>query len=160
MPTLIDVMLTQASFEPDGSCRWVDTAEDRQRTWPSLSAWADDWFAEWRTSDYGDASDFIHTACDDAVPGVVDALVALAQAADGHPTLIAWVGAGPLEDLLTCATDDAPRVVQEVAEAAQQSPALREALNAAVLTPEVKARLSELGVPLQLPPRSTPTKES
>jgi hypothetical protein len=146
MPTLINMMLTRASFEPDGSCRWVDTREGKQSTWPSLSAWADVWFTEWRTSDYGDASDFIHTACDDAVPGVVDALVALAQAAGGDPTLIAWVAAGPLEDLLSHTDGNGPRMLQEVAEAAQRSPALRKALKAVVLPPQVKARLRELGV--------------
>ena len=37
-------------------------------------------------------------------------------------------------------------MVQEVAEAAQRSPGLLEALNAVSLSPEVKARLRQLGL--------------
>jgi hypothetical protein len=52
-------------------------------SWVSVERWAADWFAEWRAEDHGDASEFIQNACKDAVPGVVGALIVLAEAAGG-----------------------------------------------------------------------------
>lgn len=142
---------TEASFLPDGSCRLTDALERTERTWASVSAWASDWFSEWRAGEHGEASDFLDAACDDAVPGVVDALVVLAEAAeaaDGDAELIGWVGAGPLEDLVYH-SGNGLRVLDEVERAARQSPAFHDALRRVALGDDVPqpvaTRLGGLG---------------
>ncbi|CCH90142.1 protein of unknown function [Modestobacter italicus] len=138
---------SEATFRPDGSCLLVDVLAGTQRTWPSVTAWAADWFAEWRAGEHGDASDFAGVACDAAAPGVVGALVVLADAAEGDADLIAWVGAGPVEDLLSH-SGNGLRVLDEVDRAARRQPAFRAALGTVVLgndVPEpVVTRLAEL----------------
>lgn len=146
MPTL-GAVHGETTFWPDGSCHLVDELEGTQRTWPSVAAWASDWFSEWRTGEHGEASELIGAACDDAAPGVVGALVVLAEAADGDADLISWVGAGPVEDLLSH-SGNGLRVLDEVDGAARRHPAFRAALRTVVLgddVPEpVRTRLAEL----------------
>ena len=114
----------------------------------SVERWAADWFAEWRAEDHGDASDFIQSACKDAVPGVVGALIVLAEAAGGDEELFGWVGAGPLEDLVS-PSGNGLRVLAEVDQAARQSVAFGAALRNVWLGTDVAAlvrlRLAELG---------------
>lgn len=110
--------------------------------------WAADWFAEWRSGERGEACEFIQAACDDAIPGVVDALIVLADAAEGDAELLGWVGAGPVEDLVSHSGNGA-RVLPEVDRAARQSPAFRAALRnvwlGADVSEPVKSRLVEFG---------------
>ena len=138
---------TEATFLEDGSCRLTDPFEGTEHTWPTVSAWASAWIAEWRADEMGDAKDFLFEACDDAVPGVVDALVTLAEAADGNDDLIGLIGAGALEDLLHH-TGHGLRVLDEVDRAARRSPAFRAALRYVALgaaAPQpVTLRLEEL----------------
>jgi len=153
--TLVGVIITQAIFLTDGSCRLIDRSEGGRElkvTWPSVYDWASDWLLEWRTEEYGEASDFIVAACDDAVSGVVGALVVLAEAADGDADMLACVGAGPLEDLLSH-TGNGPLVMNEVARAALQSPALHQAMGATIMPQQIEAGLAALGV-LVRPPGS------
>jgi hypothetical protein len=141
---------SQASFRPDGSCLLTDDFEGTQRTWSSVSAWGCDWFAEWRAGEHGEASEFASVACDDAVPGVVGALVVLAEAAEGDADLISWVGAGPLEDLLSH-SGNGLRVVDEVDRAARANSAFRAALRVVVTGEDVPqpvvTRLAALRAP-------------
>jgi hypothetical protein len=143
----VSVFPSEASFGPDGSCHLIYPIEGTEVRWPSVAAWASDWISEWRTGEYGEANDFIHEACDDAVPGVVDALVVLAEAVDGDADVLGLVGAGPLEDLVSH-SGNGLRVLDEVDRAAQHHPALRAALRAVVLGEDVPqpvlTRLAEL----------------
>lgn len=82
------MLRTEASFLPDASCRLTDPFERTECTWSSMAAWASDWISEWRADEWGAAKEFLQVACDDAVPGVVDGLVVLAEAADGDDDLI------------------------------------------------------------------------
>ena len=69
-------------FDTDGSCRLIDIFEHTERSWETVEVWAADWSAERRSGEFGefgDANEFIDLTCYDAVPGVVDALVALAE---------------------------------------------------------------------------------
>jgi hypothetical protein len=136
-----------ASFRPDGSCRLTDEIDGTEIVWESVARWAVDWFAEWRAKDHGDACDFIGAACDDAVAGVVDALVVLAETAVGDDEL-AWVGAGPLEDLMSH-SGNGLRVLVDVDRAARQNVAFRAALGNTWLgddvPPAVRERLAVLG---------------
>jgi len=135
----------EAAFLPDGSCRWT---EDTEIIWGSVREWALDWFAEWRGGEYGNACEFMRAACENAIPGVVDALIVLAETADGDADLLGWVGAGPLEDLVSH-SGNGLQVLAEVDRAARQNPAFRRALGNVWLGSDVpapvKARLAELG---------------
>jgi hypothetical protein len=124
------VLVTEAFFDPDRSCRLIDRFERTEVRWPSVAAWAADWAAEWRSQDWADASDFLHEACDEVTPGVVDALVVLAESVDED--LLACVGAGPLEDLLSH-SGHGLAVLAEMDRAARRSPALRTALGSVLL---------------------------
>jgi len=139
---------SEASFRPDGSCRLTDAVERTELSWASVDGWAADWFAEWRSGEHGQACDFIQAACDDAVPGVVDALIVLAEAAGGDADLLSWVGAGPLEDLVLH-SENGLRALPDVDRAARQNSAFRTALGNVWLradVPEpVRTRLAELG---------------
>jgi hypothetical protein len=126
----------------------MDAVEGTEFTWVSVEAWAADWFSEWGAGDRGEACEFIHVACDEAVPGVVDALIVLAEIADGDEVRLGWVGAGPLEDLVSH-SGNGLRVLAEVDRAARQNIAFRAALRNVWLgedVPEpVRTRLGELG---------------
>ena len=95
----------------------TDEIDGTEMVWASVAVWAGEWLTEWRANEHGDACDFIGTACDDAVAGVVDALVVLAETADGDEEL-AWVGAGPLEDLVSH-SGNGTRVLADVDRAAR-----------------------------------------
>lgn len=79
-----------------------------------------------------DEFDWAWEAVDDAarrgVPGVVDLVVALAVTAPTDDAL-AYLGAGPMEDLLN---QHGPRLVEEVKAAALQNPAVARALRSVV----------------------------
>lgn len=138
---------SEACFRPDGSCRLTDEIDGTEIVWESVARWAGEWFAEWRAKDHGDACDFIGTACGDAVVGVVDALVVLADTAVGDDEL-AWVGTGPLEDLVSH-SGNGLRVLADVDRAARQNVAFRSALSNTWLGSDVPApvrdRLAVLG---------------
>ena len=140
---------SKASFRPDGSCRLVDEIDGTEVTWASVSRWADDWFEDRHDGDeVSDASAFVNVACDDAVPGVVDALVVLAEAAGDDDALLGRVGAGPLEHLVSH-SGNGVAVLTEVDRAARQSVAFRAALRhvwlGADVPSAVRERLAELG---------------
>jgi len=126
-----------------------DETDGTELVWESVSQWAAEWFPEWRaTSTATLATSFIRAACDDAVAGVVDdALVMLAETADGDEEL-AWVGAGPLEDLVSH-SGNGLRVLADVERAARQNAAFRAALNNTCLGSDVsdvvRGRLAGLG---------------
>ena len=138
----------EVTFDPDGSCRLTDALMGTEAAWPTVEQWADDWFIEWRSERHDQASEFIDAACEAAVPGVVDALIVLAEKARGDPDLLGWVGAGPLEDLVSH-TGNGLVVLPEVDRAARQNPAFRAALRTVWLgvdiPEEVRTRLAELG---------------
>jgi hypothetical protein len=151
LPKLADVFGSEASFLADGSCRFRDAFEGTERTWPTVAAWASEWLSEKQAGEYEGASEFLEAACDDAVPGVVHALVVLAEqaaSADGGADLIGWVGAGPLEDLVSH-SGNGLRVLDEVERAARQHAAFRAALSRVLLGADVPqpvmTRLAQLG---------------
>lgn len=85
---------------------------------------------------------------DRAADGVVAALAVLAQRATYVPGEVDWVGAGPLEDLLSHSGNGAA-VIDEVEQMAEQDEAFRAALRHVWLgdhvDPEVRRRLVPLG---------------
>jgi hypothetical protein len=139
---------SEVSFRPDGSCGVADVVEGTEVSWPSVAAWAADWFSEWRAGEHGGACVFIQVACVDAVQGVVDALTVLAETAGGDAELLGWVGAGPLEDLVSH-SGNGLGVLAEVDRAARQNSAFRTALANVWLGADaplaVRSRLAELG---------------
>lgn len=140
--------VASASIRSDGSCVLVDLIDGHERIWDSVAALAADWIADQREGRIGDAYEFFDAVCGDAGHGVVEALIALSEAADGDEDLLGQVGAGPLEDLVSH-SGNGSRVLAEVDRAARQSPSFRAALRSVWLgegIPQpVKARLVELG---------------
>ena len=139
----------EAHLHPDGSCDVYDTIEERRSgAWPSVRAWADTWLEEWRASQSGPAGHFISALTDAASPGVVEVLVVLAEAAGGDEEMLGWVGAGPIEDLVSHSGNGAG-VLAEVDRAARQEPAFRAALSGAWLNAavpdDVRDRLAQFG---------------
>jgi hypothetical protein len=137
-----------ARVTADGVCELVE--DDGVRvTWSTSSGWATAWREEWVREDYGPASEFIHALTDQGVDGVVDLLVVLADAAAEDPEHLGWVGAGPLEDVLSH-SGDGMRAVDQVEAAARLHPAFRAALSSVRLGHHVDAhvreRLTVLGV--------------
>jgi hypothetical protein len=145
---LTNVFGVEASFRPDCSCRLTDAIKGTESSWASVEGWAADWFAEWRSGEHDEACEFIQAACGDAVPGVVDALIVLAETAGGDPDLLSWVGAGPLEDLISH-SGKGFRALSDVDRAARENSAFRAALGNVWLdadVPEtVRIRLAALG---------------
>ena len=144
-------MTVSASIGVDGSCRLIDETDGTEIVWASVERWARDWFTEWRGNEYGTARDFISAACDHAVAGVVDALVVLAEIAGGEEKLLGWVGAGPLEDLVSH-SGNGLKMLGQVDRAARQNVSFRQALSNTWLggdVPEtVRKRLAVLGARL------------
>lgn len=139
----------EASFLPDGSCRFKDRTNGTETIWPTVAAWATAWFVEYRTELFdGPASRFQESACFDGVPGVVDALVVLAETAGGDPSLLALVGGGPIEELASDPDIDEDALT-EIERATQRSAAFCAAFQSVWLAPDVaqqvKARLGALG---------------
>ncbi|NEN51854.1 hypothetical protein G3R41_13065 [Modestobacter muralis] len=124
--------MTEAFFDPDGSCRLIDRFERTEIRWPSVEAWAADWATEWRSHEWGGATDFMHVACDDRTPGVVEALVVLAESAAGDADLLAMIGAGPMEHLLSH-SGHGLAVLPDADRAARRSQAFRTALGSVLL---------------------------
>jgi hypothetical protein len=139
---------SDAVIRPDGSCSFSGPDEDGSADWATLADWAVAWIAEWRNHEHGAACEFIDSACSDAIPGVVDALIVLAETADGNAEVLSWVGAGPLEDLVSH-TGNGLRVLDEIDTAARQNPAFRRALTGVWLgfdLPDpVRTRLAQYG---------------
>lgn len=139
---------SDVTFGTDGSCRLTDAVMGIESSWATVEQWAVALLDEWRTEKYGEANDFIDAACHQAVPGVVGALIVLAETADGDADLLGFLGAGPLEDLVSH-SGNGPRVLSDVDRAARQSPAFRAALRNVWLGPDVPeavlTRLGELG---------------
>ena len=139
---------TKVSFNSDRSCALIDEIDGTQVAWATVEKWAADWFAELDAKRWGAAHDFIHLACSNAVAGVVDALVVLAEVADGHRVRLGSVGAGPLEDLVSH-SGIGLQVLPEVERAARQSAAFRVALGSVWVSLDVpgpvRERLAELG---------------
>lgn len=82
-------------------------------SWATVEQWAVAMLDEWRAEKYGEAHEFTDAACHDAVHGVVDALIVLAETANGDADLLSLVGAGPLEDLVSH-TGNGVRVLPDV----------------------------------------------
>ncbi len=126
----------------------TDAVEETELSWPTVEQWAAAWFAEQRSEKWAEACEFMNTACDDAVPGVVEALIVVSEMAGCDAQLLGWVGAGPLEDLVSH-RGNGLRVLTDVDRAARQNPAFRNALSNVWLgenVPEVvRKRLGELG---------------
>jgi hypothetical protein len=145
---VVGVTGSDASFGADGSCRLTNDVLGTEAAWTSVEEWAAAWFAEWRGNEHGAACDFIDAAGDDAVPGVVEALVVLAESAGGDEQVLSWIGAGPLENLVSH-SGNGLLVLADVDRAARQNIAFRAALRTVWLgsdVPEpVRVRLTELG---------------
>lgn len=137
----------RARILPDGTYE-VRNIDGLVTRWSEPTAWADDWLREWRSDSTGPASEFLFDATRDAMRGVVEVLVALATAAAWLPEQLGWVGAGPLEDLVSH-EGHAATVMSEVESAAQASTPFRSALAHVVLGPDIdsesRARLVALG---------------
>ncbi len=136
----------QAYLEADGTCWLYDEFEEtRVAEWPSLAAWAAGWIDEWSSGSFDVASDFAHAMTEQPREWAVDALVLLSEMAT--PAQRGWVGAGPLEDLLSH-SDNGATVLDEVEHVARQRPAFRTALSNVWLgedvPEEVRRRLAEL----------------
>lgn len=131
----------------DGSCEFVSW-DGLVTQWASQTEWADGWLAEWREESPGPATGFINQLTKTAASGVVEVLVNLCLRAGAVPDELAWVGAGPLEDLLSHSANGG-RVIEEIEIAAAKTPELRAALNhvwvVSAVTPATKARLVALG---------------
>lgn len=140
--------MSEATFGIDGSCRLTSALLGTDSSWVTVEQWAVAMLDEWRAKKYLEAHEFIDAACQDAVPGVVDALIVLAETADGDADLLGLVGAGPLEDLVSH-SGNGLRVLPDVDRAARQNPAFRAALTRVWLGPDVpeavRTRLGELG---------------
>jgi hypothetical protein len=100
------------------------TLDDVTVRWGSGADLAGDWLAESRAGEVGPAHDFLWSACSEAPDGIVAVLVALARAAGEDEEM---VGAGPLEDLIVRASEDA-RLLDAIERAARQEPAVRAAM--------------------------------
>lgn len=129
----------------DGTCQMVDVTGD-VLSWPSLSAWAREWLNEWRAEVSGAASEFVDDMTETGADGVLDALVALCELA--APAELEWVGAGPLEDLLSH-SGHAEQVLSEVDRLTRANQLFKRALAHVWLGQElprsVRVRLVELG---------------
>jgi hypothetical protein len=144
------VTLDEALLNGDGSCEVYDALDEVvSGSWPSVRAWADAWFAEQRANRFGPACEFIHALTDKAPSGAVDVLVTLADATEGDEELLSWIGAGPLEDLVSH-SGNGRAVLDDVERAARQQPMFRKALwrvwlGSSDVPERVRHRLAELG---------------
>ncbi|MDQ2838257.1 MAG: hypothetical protein M3Y42_06125 [Actinomycetota bacterium] len=140
----------EAHLNADGSCEVYDTIDEvTSGTWPSVRAWADAWLNEWRAGEYGPACEFVDALTESAPSGVVDVIVTLADATEGDDELLGWVGAGPLEDLVSHSRNSLA-VLDDVERAARLEPMFGKALWRVWLgtgdVPELaRHRLAELG---------------
>jgi hypothetical protein len=139
--------MTDARVLPDGGCELV-SSDEAVVSWTSPDEWADAWITEWLRDRRGPASEFVAVLTRTAAPGVVDVLTALARRAGGDPEILGWIGAGPLEDLVSHSGHGAD-VIDEVARVAHEDPALHRALAHVWLGDQVpepaRTRLTQLG---------------
>lgn len=138
--------MDEAVLAADGTCWLYDEFEEtRVAKWPSLAAWAAAWIDEWSSDRFDLASAFAHAMTEQPAEWVIDALVLLSEMATLDQR--GWVGAGPLEDLLSHSGNGAT-VLDEVEHVARQRPAFRTALSNVWLTEDVpeeaRHRLAEL----------------
>jgi hypothetical protein len=140
----------EAYLEPDGTCWLYGYFEEaRVAEWPSLAAWAAAWLDEWSSDRVDHATDFANAMTllpEQPSEWAVEALVLLSEMAT--PDQRGYVGAGPLEDLLSHSGNGA-MVLDEVEHVARTRPAFRTALSNVWLgenvPEEVRHRLAELG---------------
>ena len=134
---------------PDGSCEFTDY-DGRIAWWPDAEAVAQAWLEEWRREAFGSACDFINAMTHEAAQGVLDLLQVFAECAATGPDSqkVGWVGAGPLEDLLSH-PGSGTAVVDEVERKARShiafSLALRNVWLGKEVDPAIKSRLVALG---------------
>ena len=130
----------------DGSCVFVDDFEGATVSWPSATALAEAWLEEWRHEAFGRACDFINEMTRRAAPGVLDLLRVFAECATTDE--LDWIGAGPLEDLLSHSGNGAV-VLEGVEKLARSHDAIALALRNVWLgdtvAPEIRSRLVALG---------------
>ena len=75
------------------------------------------------------ASELVHDLAQEHRPGVVDAIVALAEAVSGDADALGYLGAGVLEDTLRfCRARPTPALVDTLEAAVRRSPDLRVAV--------------------------------
>lgn len=136
-----------ARYRRNGSCVVREVAGVGAE-WKSAEIWAEAWLDESRSESTGLAGSFIDEMTRHPVPAVVALLVILANAAANLEEL-SWVGAGPVEDLLSHNGHGA-RFITDVEAAALESAAFRTALThvwaGSGVAPDVRARLVALGV--------------
>jgi hypothetical protein len=142
------VDIREARLNSDGSCEFYDSVDEViEGRWGSVAEWALAWFDEWGRETHGPACEFALALTNEAPPGVVDVLVTLAEAANGDTNLLAWIGAGPLEDLVSH-YGNGLAVLDDVETAARRSPPFRRALTGVWLSDvpdEVRTRLTPFG---------------
>lgn len=130
----------EAYLEADGTCWLHDEFEEtRVAEWPSLAAWATAWIDERSSNRFDSASHFAHAMTEQPREWVVAALVLLSEMAT--PDQRGWVGAGPLEELLSHSGNGAT-VLNEVEHAARRRPAFRTALSNVWLVEDVPEEVS------------------
>lgn len=136
-----------AMYTSDGACQLVDFY-GTTTTWSTAVEWADAWLDEWRSDEHGPACEFIDEMTDRATHGVVAVLMVLAARAMPVAEEVSWVGAGPLEHLLSHSGHGA-EILDEVERAALHQPAFKAALSNVWLggdvDAEVRSRLVALG---------------
>ncbi|GAB7007214.1 hypothetical protein JCM18899A_46890 [Nocardioides sp. AN3] len=139
--------VVSAQYMSDGCCELVDFYGVTTR-WSTAVEWADAWLDEWRGDEHGPACEFIGEMIDRAIDGVVAVLTVLAEraAASGEDEL-GWVGAGPLEDLLSHSGNGAT-VLGEVERVARHHATFKGALGDVWLGIEVDTEVRSRLVPL------------
>ena len=134
-----------ARLLPDGSCEFIDSAGLVTR-WPRAIDVARAWLEEWRHETFGVATGFINAMTNQAAPGVLDILQVITECASSEE--LDWIGAGPLEDLLSYSGNGAI-VLDDVEELAQRhgpfARALRNVWLGDGVEPALKGRLVSLG---------------
>lgn len=135
-----------ARYRRNGSCVVREVAAPRTR-WKSAEIWAQAWLTESRSESTGPAESFIDEMTWHPSKGVVALLVALANTA-ANPEELTWVGAGPIEDLLSHNGHGA-RFIAQVEAAAIADTAFRTAVThmwvGHRVEADVRARLVTLG---------------
>ena len=110
----------------NGSLELIDVLGTRTR-WRSAEIWADEWLTEWSHQQHGPASEFIDEMTRTNQRGVIRMLALLAVRASAVPEELAWVGAGPLEDLVSHDGHGAT-IIDEVERVASRVPAFKAAV--------------------------------
>ncbi len=118
----------QARLHADGSCESYDSWDDTSlAVWPTVGAWAVAWLAEWRAGTADSACEFAHSMTEDGTPWAIEALLGLVRATQGDAETLGWVGAGPLEDLISH-SGHGLRLLDEIETTARREPLFARAL--------------------------------